>query len=60
LGGFVGMVIGLKLIGVSVWRQRMDYEADKASCLACGRCFQYCPKERARIKKAKETIGIAK
>ena len=60
LGGFVGMVIGLKLIGVSVWRQRTDYEADKASCLACGRCFQYCPKERARIKKAKETIGVAK
>ena len=56
-GGFVGMVIGLKLIAVSVWRQRTDYEADRASCLACGRCFEYCPREHARLKKAKETVG---
>jgi len=50
-GGFVGLVIGLKLIGVSVWRQRQDYEADRASCLACGRCFEYCPREHHRRKK---------
>jgi len=58
LGGFVGLVIALKLIGVSVWRQRTDYEADRASCLACGRCFQYCPKERVRLKKAKDPAPI--
>jgi len=56
-GGFVGLVIGLKLVGLSVWRQRTDYEADRASCLACGRCFEYCPKEQVRLKKAKEAIG---
>ena len=54
LGGFIGLVIGLKLIGLSVWRQRTDYEADRASCLACGRCFNYCPREHVRLKKAKE------
>ncbi len=53
LGGFVGLVIGLKLIAVSVRRQRTDYEADRAGCLACGRCFEYCPKEQVRLKKAK-------
>ncbi len=53
-GGFVGLVIGLKLIGLSVWRQRKDYEADRASCLACGRCFEYCPREHVRLNKAKE------
>ena len=52
-GGFVGLVIGLKLIAVSVRRQRTDYEADRAGCLACGRCFEYCPKEQDRLKKAK-------
>jgi polyferredoxin len=57
LGGFMGLVIGLKLIGVSVWRRREDYEPDRARCLACGRCFQYCPKERVRLKKAKDQIG---
>jgi NosR/NirI family nitrous oxide reductase transcriptional regulator len=57
LGGFIGLVIGLKLIGLSVWRQRPDYEADRANCLACGRCFKYCPREHARLKKAKEVTS---
>ena len=57
LGGFVALVIGLKLIGLSVWRQRTDYEPDRASCLACGRCFQYCPREHVRLKNARETMS---
>jgi ferredoxin len=57
LGGFVGLVIGLKLIGLSVWRQRTDYEADRAGCLACGRCYKYCPREHVRLKKTKEVTG---
>ncbi|MHC4193467.1 MAG: 4Fe-4S binding protein [Planctomycetota bacterium] len=56
-GGFIGLVIGLKLIGLSVKGQRTDYEADQASCLACGRCFEYCPREHLRLKNAKERIG---
>jgi len=57
LGCFIGLVIGLKLIGLSVWRQRTDYEADRASCLACGRCYESCPKEQVRLKKIKEGAG---
>jgi NosR/NirI family nitrous oxide reductase transcriptional regulator len=57
LGCFIGLVIGLKLIGLSVWRQRTDYEADRASCLACGRCYEYCPREQVRLKKIKEGAG---
>jgi len=56
-GAFVGLVVGLKLIGLSVWRQRTDYEASRASCLACGRCFKYCPREHVRLEKAKEATG---
>ena len=56
-GGFAGLVVGLKLIGVSLWRRRTDYEADQASCLACGRCFEYCPKEHARLQKLKGQTG---
>lgn len=56
-GGFIGLVVGLKLIGLSVQRQRTDYEADRASCLACGRCFQYCPREHVRLTKAKEAVS---
>ena len=58
LGGFVGLIVGLKLIGVSVWRRGEDYEPDRARCLACGRCFQYCPKERVRLKKAEDPAPI--
>ncbi len=54
IGGFVGLVIGLKLIGLSIRRKRTDYEADRASCLACGRCFEYCPREHIRLNKLKE------
>jgi ferredoxin len=49
-GGFVGLIAGLKLIGLSRRVGRTDYEADRASCLACGRCFEYCPKEHAKRK----------
>jgi ferredoxin len=53
-GGFIGLVVGLKLVDASVWRHRTDYEADPAGCLACGRCFKYCPREHERLKKIKE------
>jgi len=56
-GAFVGLVVGLKLIGLSVWRQRTDYEASRASCLACGRCYKYCPREHVRMEKLKEPTG---
>jgi len=42
-GGFVGLVIGSKLIKFSLRRRQIDYEADRSSCLSCGRCFAYCP-----------------
>ena len=47
---FVALVIGLKLIQLAVRRTRSDYTADRATCLACGRCFKYCPKEQERRK----------
>jgi len=57
LGGFLGLVIALKLIVHSVRRTRIDYQADRAGCLACGRCFEYCPKEHVRLKEARQTVG---
>ena len=49
LGMWLGLVIGLKLISLSVRRTRTDYTADPAACLACGRCYRYCPQEQARL-----------
>ena len=51
LGGFLGLVVAGQFLALSVRRRRTEYEADPASCLACGRCYQYCPKEHERRKK---------
>lgn len=57
VGGFIGLVIGLKLVALTTNRHRTDYEADKASCLACARCFRFCPREQTRLKNAKEAMA---
>ena len=56
-GAFVGLVGGLKLAGASVRRKRTGYEADRASCLACGRCFEYCPREHLRLKDPGKVVN---
>jgi len=43
IGAFLGLVIGLTLIGLSTKRTRKFYEIDDANCVCCGRCFSYCP-----------------
>ncbi len=50
LGAWVGLVIGIKLIHLSIRRRRTDYVPDRAGCLSCGRCFWYCPGEQALWK----------
>jgi len=42
------LAVAARLIALSVRRRREDYEADRSDCLACGRCFEYCPIERKR------------
>ncbi len=59
VGAFLGLVVGLKLVRVSIRRDRTGYEAQKAGCLACARCYQSCPQERLRRKSNKELVGAA-
>jgi NAD-dependent dihydropyrimidine dehydrogenase PreA subunit len=49
LGAWTGAVIGFKLIYLSVRRRRDDYQADRAGCVSCGRCYWYCPVEKVRL-----------
>ena len=49
-GGLFAMVVGLKLVALSVRRTRGDYTPHSATCFSCGRCFEYCPIERTRLK----------
>jgi ferredoxin len=55
LGGLLGLVFVLKLIGLSVRRTRIDYEPDPGSCLSCGRCFNYCPKEHLKLEEERSS-----
>jgi len=48
LGIFIGLVIGLKTIGVFFRGSREDYEANRGECFSCGRCLPYCPEEHER------------
>jgi len=54
LGAFVGLVIGGKLVSLSRPQKRSIYEPDRALCLACGRCYSYCPKELVKVKRAQK------
>ena len=49
LGAWVGLVIGVKLIALSVRVTRTDFEPDRGACVACARCFLSCPQERTRL-----------
>jgi ferredoxin len=48
-GGWIGLVIGLKLVALSVVPIRTDYEPDRGACFGCARCFTACPNERVRL-----------
>jgi NosR/NirI family nitrous oxide reductase transcriptional regulator len=45
VGGFIGLVFGLKLIGFSTVRTQKDYEVDRTHCFSCARCCTYCPND---------------
>jgi NosR/NirI family nitrous oxide reductase transcriptional regulator len=49
LGGFLGFIICIKIINLSIQRKRENYSIDTGTCLSCGRCFKYCPYEQVRL-----------
>jgi polyferredoxin len=51
-GAYVGLVIGVKLIHLSLRRRRIDYQPDRSGCVSCGRCFWYCPEEQVTWNNA--------
>lgn len=49
-GALIGLVVGLKLINLSLKRTRKEYEISYGNCIACGKCFEYCPQNRKTLK----------
>jgi hypothetical protein len=48
VGALVGLLVGARMMRLSVIRYRPDYEPDRSECLSCGRCFMSCPREHVR------------
>lgn len=53
-GGFLGLILGLQLVGMNIRRKQDEYLPDRGLCFSCGRCHSYCPREQLRLKKLKE------
>lgn len=51
LGGWMGLVAVVSLLQHSIFWKRADYQAHRAGCLACGRCYTYCPRHRKWLKE---------
>lgn len=45
LGAFLGLMLGFRLVGVTIVKKRTIFEANKEHCYSCGRCYPYCPVE---------------
>jgi NosR/NirI family nitrous oxide reductase transcriptional regulator len=43
LGGFIGLVLGLTLARLTIYRYRNEYSANRGHCFSCARCIDYCP-----------------
>jgi NAD-dependent dihydropyrimidine dehydrogenase PreA subunit len=43
-GAFVGVLMALRLLGMTRLQRRALHAADRERCIACGRCFAACPK----------------
>ena len=53
LAGFlIGLVVGLKLLGLSLKRGRDEYEIDYGSCIGCAKCYGYCPQNVTKKETA--------
>jgi ferredoxin len=58
LGGWVGLVIGIKLLALSIRRQRTDFQPDRGRCVSCARCYWYCPCEQVRLGLIKDVSEL--
>ena len=57
LGGFLGLVFGIKLASFAFRSASKGFEPERSLCVACGRCYPYCPKELVRVKRERAPVS---
>ena len=60
LGAWVGLVLSVKLVQLSIRRRRTDYHPQQAGCVSCGRCFKSCPVELVRLGLIQDVSEMVK
>jgi NAD-dependent dihydropyrimidine dehydrogenase PreA subunit len=50
LGAWMGVVVGGKLVALSVRKRRNGYTADPGACLGCARCYASCPEDPRNVQ----------
>lgn len=58
-GAFIGAVLCMRLLRISVYRKSKDYQPDPVLCFSCARCFASCPHEQQRRKEHCQERGTA-
>ncbi len=48
LGGFIGLLLGVRLAGLVLPSRRACHDMDRAECVSCARCFASCSVEQAK------------
>lgn len=46
-GAFIGLVIGMMLLNMVIFRRNTDYKPNRGDCFSCGRCMDYCPVKKS-------------
>jgi len=58
LGGFLGLVFGLTLAGLTRFQHRIDYTPNQGNCYSCARCMEYCPVREGKEDEFDEKISL--
>ncbi|MGQ9592337.1 MAG: 4Fe-4S binding protein [Planctomycetota bacterium] len=57
-GAFLGLSLGASFARIFLPRRGREYRAHPGDCLACGRCFLYCPEEHERRKRRGRVVAV--
>jgi polyferredoxin len=50
-GAFLGLVFAARLLSLALASPNKIYEPHQGNCVSCGRCYKFCPREMARVRK---------
>jgi ferredoxin len=59
IGAFLGLLFSFKMMSMLIRHPIPDYVPDRGDCLACARCYRYCPREKLRLGEVGSTAATS-